>query len=164
MRSFLVLLFLMGCSSSAQVSGMTVRQPLDLPTAGGGPASPFAATRGSAPAPPAETRVSAQAAPAEGQAAGGVDFGQWRSADAAVYGPRFQDQMRVRFPQGTQAGAARADLERNGFACQERSTRVLECRIAVTDNQCAKEWYVVFEQARREPIAGFDVICSTARR
>jgi hypothetical protein len=154
--ALLALLFLIGCSGQAQVSGTSVRQKLDLPTAGGGAASPFRATRGSAQPPPSEAGASARAAPVEGVGPGGIDFGQWRNADPAVYGPAFQTQMQARYTGGP--AAARPDLERNGFSCRDRE-RAVECRIEIMERQCAKEWYVVFEQARREPIAGFDVMC-----
>jgi hypothetical protein len=167
MRAIIACAFLLACvmaagCSSAQVAGTSVRQPLDLPTAGGGPASPFAATRGSAAPPPQGVANAGQTAPPQGTGSGGIDFGQWRSADPEVYGPSFQTQMRTRF-QGAEPAAARTDLERNGFACRDRE-RALECRIEISENQCAKEWYVVFEQARREPVAGFDVMCLGATR
>jgi hypothetical protein len=150
-------LVLAGCANS-QVSGLSATTPMDLPT-GGQARTPdaIAATRGSAPPPPqATTGAAARAAPPEGRGPGGIDFGQWRSADPAVYGPAFQTQVRARYQAGP--GPARADLEGNGFSCRDR-TGALECRIEIMENQCAKEWYVVFEQNRREPVAGFDVMC-----
>jgi hypothetical protein len=151
------------CLLALAVAACTVTRAVDLPTAGGGAASPFEATRGSAGPPPNETGASAQAAPPEGRGPGGIDFGRWKSADPAVYGPRFQEQMRQRFPEGTETHAARADLERNGFVCRERPN-ALECRIEIMENDCAKDWYVVFERARREPLAGFDIMCLGAIR
>jgi hypothetical protein len=150
------------CSGQARVSGGTVRQALDLPTAGEARTpNAIAATRGSALPPPPPAGAAGQAAPPEGQAPGGIDFGQWRSADPAVYGPAFQAQMRTRYAAG--GAAARPDLERNGFACRDRE-RALECRIEIMERQCARDWYVVFEAARAEPIAGFDVMCLGAAR
>ncbi len=120
---------------------------------------PFVVNRGSAPPPPAPSG-SAQTAPAEGIAAGGIDFGQWRSANPETYGPAFETQMRRRFA-GQEAAAARADLEANGFTCGGSPT--LQCRIEIMENSCAKDWYVVFERNRPEPVAGFDVMCLGAR-
>lgn len=121
---------------------------------------PFVVNRGSAPPPPAPS-ASGQAAPAEGAAVeGGVDFGQWRSANPETYGPAFETQMRRRFA-GQTVAAARADLEANGFSCGGAPT--MQCRIEITENGCAKEWYVVFERQASEPVAGFDVMCVAAR-
>lgn len=120
--------------------------------------TPFQVNRGSAPPPPAALGVSAvQTAPPEGATAGGVDFGQWRSADPASYGPAFAAQMRTRFA-GRNASAARTDLEANGFRCAEGGG-ALQCRIEILERQCAKDWYVVFESQSAEPISGFDVMC-----
>lgn len=120
--------------------------------------SPFPVARGSLSAPPAET--SAHAAPPEGVAAGGVDFGNWRSADPAVYAPAFATQMRRRFA-GRPAGAMKAELEGNGFACAEGAR--LDCRIEIMERQCGFDWYVVLERGAAEPAAGFDVMCLGAR-
>lgn len=124
--------------------------------------SPFPVARGSLSAPPTEASAENrnQAAPPEGLAAGGVDFGAWRSADPAVYAPAFLAQMRRRFA-GRPAGAMKSDLEANGFACAEGSR--LECRIEIMDRQCAHDWYVVLEDGAAEPAAGFDVMCLGAR-
>ncbi|MBL8550394.1 MAG: hypothetical protein JNJ73_10440 [Hyphomonadaceae bacterium] len=151
-------LILSACSGPAQVADGTVRQTLDLPT--GAAASPFTAHRGEAAPPPGQTAGSEQTAPPEGQGPAGIDYGRWKSADPAVYGPAFQSQMRTRYTSG--AAQARPDLERNGFACRDRSagaSAAVECRIEIMENHCAKEWYVVFESGRREPVAGFDVMC-----
>lgn len=152
-------LFLAACSGGPTTASRT----LDLPTAGGGADSPFAANRGTAPAPPAMSAASGgQSAPVEGVGPGGIDFGQWRSADPAVYGPAFEAQMAARFGDGASRAAARADLERNGFSCVER-TGALECRIEIMEQQCAKDWYVAIEDGRARPRAGFDVMCLGAR-
>ena len=92
---------------------------------------------------------------AEGRHAGGIDFGQWRSADPAVYGPAFQTQIRQRFANQTN-GELRASLEANGFACEDE--RRLDCRIEIMERQCAFDWYVVLERGSREPVAGFEQI------
>lgn len=118
---------------------------------------PFPVERGSALAPPAAA-TGAQTAPPEGAGAGGIDFGQWRNADPAVYAPAFQSQIRTRFA-GQDAAAMRADLERNGFACNESGR--LDCRIEIMERQCAVDWYVVVE--RGQPVAGFDRLCLGAR-
>lgn len=119
--------------------------------------SPFPVERGSAPPPPASA---GQAAPPEGRAAAGLDFGQWRQADPAVYAPAFQSQLRSRYA-NHDASQIRADLEANGFACEDGSR--LDCRIEIMERQCAFDWYVVLERGRPEPIAGFDQMCLGAR-
>lgn len=117
---------------------------------------PFPVERGSALAPPGAS--SAQTAPPEGQGAAGLDFGQWRQGDPAEYTAAFRQQIAGRY-----AGRAdiRADLEANGFAC-EQGTR-LDCRIEIMERDCAYDWYVVVEPNSREPIAGFDQMCAGAR-
>jgi len=120
--------------------------------------SPFPVERGSAPPPPQDS--SRQSAPPEGAGPGGIDFGQWRQADPAVYGPAFQTQIRQRY-EGRSTAQIRADLEANGFACTE--TGRLDCRIETMERQCAFDWYVVVERARPEPIAGFDLMCLGAQ-
>lgn len=123
--------------------------------------SPFPVARGSALPPPATAQsASRQAAPPQGVGPGGLDFGQWRSADPAVYGPALQTQVRQRLA-GKSAAEMRADLEANGFVCA--TSRQLECRIEIFERQCAHDWYVVVEQASPAPIAGYDVMCLGAR-
>lgn len=117
--------------------------------------SPFPIERGSALPPPLP--AGAQTAPPEGRAAGGVDFGQWRGADPAIYQPRFAAQMSERLA-GKSRAEARADLEANGFTCAERDA-ALECRIEIMERQCAHDWYVVLDPNRAEPVSGFDVMC-----
>lgn len=121
-------------------------------------ASPFAAQRGTALAPPSST---GSGTPPEGVAPGGIDFGQWRQADPTVYAPAFQTRIRTRY-QGQTAPAIRADLERNGFRCEDE--RRLDCRIEIMERQCAFDWYVVLERNAREPVAGFDQMCLGANR
>ena len=120
--------------------------------------SPFPVQPGTAMPPPAQS--ARQAAPPEGQGAGGFDFGQWRSADPAVYAPAMQAQAQQRYAGRSQADI-QADLVANGFAC-ENATR-LDCRIEIMDGQCAIDWYVVVERGRPAPIAGFDKMCLGAR-
>jgi len=103
--------------------------------------------------------ASGQTAPPEGRAAGGLDFGQWRGADPAVYAPALQTQVRARYA-GQSAAQIRTDLEANGFACEDGAR--LDCRIEIMERQCAHDWYVVVEPGR-EPVAGFDVMCLGAR-
>jgi hypothetical protein len=105
--------------------------------------------------------ANAQQAPPEGAGPGGVDFGQWRSADPGAYGPAFEAQMVQRLA-GSDRAKVRADLERNGFTCADRSN-ALVCRIEIMENQCAKDWYVALESGRDRPRAGFDVMCLGAR-
>jgi hypothetical protein len=122
--------------------------------------SPFPVERGSAIPPPDGNGARAHAVPPEGAAAGGLDFGQWRSADPASYAPSFQQQVRTRFA-GQNAAALKASLEANGFACEESGR--LDCRIEIMERQCAYDWYVVLERGRAEPVAGFDQMCLGAR-
>lgn len=121
---------------------------------------PFPVERGSAMPPPAASAAPGQSAPPEGQGAGGLDFGQWRSADPAAYAPSFQQQLRTRYA-GQDAAALKASLEANGFACEESGR--LDCRIEIMERQCAYDWYVVLERGRAEPVAGFDQMCLGAR-
>jgi hypothetical protein len=122
-------------------------------------ANPFPVERGSA-LPPPQAASTSQAAPVEGAGPGGIDFGQWRNADPATYAPSFQTQVRTRYADRDIA-YIRADLERNGFAC-EQSGR-LECRIEIMERQCAIDWYVVVERAGAQAIAGHDRMCLGAR-
>lgn len=125
----------------------------------GSSGAPFPAERGSA-LPPPGLAATGQAAPPEGRASGGIDFGQWRSADPAVYAPALQAQMRQRLA-GKNAAEMSADLEANGFACEDQGR--LECRIEIFERDCAHDWYVVQERGRAEPVAGYDVLCLGAR-
>jgi hypothetical protein len=127
-------------------------QPLTPPAP---PPRPFEVNRGSAPPPPAYARGEASA-PAEGVGPGGIDFGRWRSAEPEAYGAAFQGQMQARFA-GRSVADARVDLMANGFTCSDQA--IMQCRIEITDAGCAKDWYVVFEPRRPEPIAGFDAMC-----
>lgn len=120
--------------------------------------SPFPVERGTAPPPPAQ--AGRQAPPPESAGAAGLDFGQWRSADPAAYAPAFQQQVQSRLA-GRAAAAIQADLEANGFACENGQR--LDCRIEIMERQCAFDWYVVLERGRAEPTAGFDVMCLGAR-
>ena len=130
----------------------------DERSADAGP-SPFPVQRGTAERPPGA--AAAQNAPPEGAARGGIDFGQWRQADPAAYGPAFQTQIRQRFA-GQNTAALRASLEANGFACEDE--RRLDCRIEIMERQCAFDWYVVLERGEREPVAGFEQMCLGANR
>ena len=121
--------------------------------------SPFPVARGSA-LPPPEPTSGVTAAPPEGRGPGGIDFGQWRNADPAAYAPAFQTQVRARYA-NQEVSYIRADLEANGFACENGSR--LECRIEIMERQCAHDWYVVVERNRPEPIAGYDLMCLGAR-
>lgn len=122
--------------------------------------NPFPVARGSALPPPAPGAGSQSAAPPEGAGPAGLDFGQWRGADPAVYAPAFQNRVRARYADRDIA-YIRSDLEQNGFAC-EQSGR-LECRIEIMERQCAIDWYVVVERAGAQAIAGHDVMCLGAR-
>lgn len=152
MRNFWRILVLAAVSGLAACATAASDPELD-----GGP-SPFPVQPGTAMPPP--TQSARQAAPPEGRAAGGLDFGQWRTADPAVYAPALQAQVRQRYA-GRGDQDIQADLVANGFAC-ENATR-LDCRIEIMDGQCAVDWYVVVERNRPEPIAGFDKMCLGAR-
>ena len=120
--------------------------------------SPFPVERGTAPPPPVSS--ARHTAPPEGRSSGGVDFAQWRSADPAAYAPAFQTQMRERFD-AQDAARIRADLEANGFACEDAQR--LDCRIEIMERDCAYDWYVVLERGRDAIVAGFDRMCLGAR-
>jgi len=147
MRAIIVSLALI---AAACASGPEIAPAPDAPP------SPFAASRGSALPPPAPAGQG-QTAPPEGVASGGIDFGQWRGADPNAYQPRFAAQIAQRLD-GKSRTQARADLEANGFACQDRNGAT-ECRIEIMERQCAHDWYVVLEAQRPEPVSGFDVMC-----
>ncbi len=121
--------------------------------------SPFPVARGSAPPPP--SAGASQAAPPEGVSPAGIEFGQWRQADPAQYAPAFQTQMRSRLA-GKSAAQIRADLEANGFACEDAQR--LDCRIEIMERACAYDWYVVLERNQSAPVAGFDQMCLGARQ
>ncbi len=124
--------------------------------------NPFPVERGSA-APPPAVAGNGRAAPPEGRARdGAIDFGQWRSADPARYGPAFEAQMQTRLTASTERAQAKADLESNGFSC-DQSAGKLDCRIEIMERQCAYDWYVVLEDGRAAPAAGFDQMCLGAR-
>ena len=56
--------------------------------------NPFVASRGTAPPPP--VALPRDAPPPQGMAAGGFDFGAWRTADAAAYAQSFTRAMSAR--------------------------------------------------------------------
>lgn len=121
------------------------------------PSNPLAAARGTALPPP--SGAAGQTAPPEGVGPAGFEFGAWRGADPASYSPALQTRVRARYQNWEQA-RIKADLEANGFACEDGGR--LDCRIEIMERQCAHDWYVVVE-AGREPVAGFDVMCLGAR-
>jgi hypothetical protein len=105
------------------------------------------------------------AAPPEGVGPGGLDFGLWRSANVGGYAESLEAKIRARLA-GKSLPAARSDLEANGFACLEPRDRpaasrapALECRLAFTENRCAREWWAVIESPGEAPKAGYDVMC-----
>ncbi|HVZ99282.1 MAG TPA: hypothetical protein VG841_03085 [Caulobacterales bacterium] len=121
--------------------------------------SPFPVQRGTAPPPPADT-VS-HAAPPEGVGAGGIDFGQWRSAAPREYEQGFARQIAQRLA-GKGRAAVKADLEANGFACEDAAR--LDCRIEISERQCGFDWYVVLEQNAAAPVVGFEESCRAVDR
>jgi hypothetical protein len=115
--------------------------------------------------PPPSALVGPQrTAPPEGVAAGGLDFGPWRGANPASYGAAMQARIGARVD-GKPVSAARADLEANGFACQEARERpaaeapALECRLAIVERGCEIEWWAVREDPGAAVKAGHDVMC-----
>jgi hypothetical protein len=120
--------------------------------------NPFPVERGSALPPPEPG--SGQAAPPEGRAAGGLDFGAWRSEENTQSNRAFQSAIAARAG-GKSAAELRADLEANGFACISEGR--LDCRIEIVENGCAFDWYVVMEPNRPAPVAGFDRLCLRQR-
>ncbi|MET0183610.1 MAG: hypothetical protein ABW199_12070 [Caulobacterales bacterium] len=151
MKSILMGLALAACAATAAFAQASAP----------GSATPFRIQRGTAIAPPGVAVNTGQTAPPEGVGPGGINFAQWKSADPSLYGPAFEAQMRQRYSART-AADARADLEANGFSCAQST--VMQCRIEIMDQGCAKDWYVVFEPRRSEPVAGFDSMCLGARR
>lgn len=123
--------------------------------------NPFPVARGSALPPPSPS-ASGQAAPPEGVATGGVDFGQWRTAEPETYGRQLQTQLRTRFA-GKERAEIRADLEANGFACEDQEAGRLHCRIEIMEAPCALDWYAVVERPREDAIVGFDRMCLGAQ-
>ena len=119
--------------------------------------SPFPVERGSAPAPP-QSNPPSQAAPPQGVAAGGIDFGQWRSAETATYAEAFKTQLAAR-EGGRDGPAIQADLEANGFAC-DHGVR-LDCRIEIGEGQCQQDWYVVVDDTGVHP--GYEKACVSTR-
>jgi len=145
--------FLLGLLASALTCGVAFATALDNvppPTP-----SPFPVQRGTAPPPPAAS-AGRQAAPPEGQASGGIDFGLWRGAETGSYSANFSNLIAAR-EQGRDAPQVRADLEANGFDCED--ARRLDCRIEISEQQCAYEWYVVVEAGRASPVAAFEKSC-----
>lgn len=114
--------------------------------------SPFPVQRGTAPPPP--QTGSTHAAPPQGVAPGGVDFGQWRTADTETYAQSFKTQLAAR-EGGRDAAAVKADLLANGFSCDEGSR--LDCRIEIVENQCEQNWYVVVDAQGVHP--GYEKAC-----
>jgi len=147
MRALIAVLFIAGFAGIASAQ--------DLPPMSASGPSPFPVERGTAPPPPAASAAVGRAPP-EGEAAGGLDFGQWREAQPGAYTQRFQALVAQRYG-GGRAPEVRADLEANGFACEDAQR--LDCRIEIVEAGCAFDWYVVLERAQAAPIAGFDRVC-----
>jgi hypothetical protein len=124
--------------------------------------NPFPIARGSALPPPAPSATGVQAGPPEGAGAGGIDFGNWRSAEASAYATGIEAQLRLRYA-GQAADAIRGDLELNGYACIDRTGAQLHCRIEIVEQECALDWYVVIEQPGEALVAGFDRMCLGGR-
>ncbi|MFZ2029104.1 MAG: hypothetical protein WAU68_02260 [Vitreimonas sp.] len=148
---------ILGVMTSALTCGVAFATALDNVPA---PApSPFPVQRGTAPPPPGVSAGS-QMAPPEGQGTGGLDFGLWRGAETGAYSTNFSNLIAAR-EQGRDAPQVRADLEANGFACEDAMR--LDCRIEIREQQCAYEWYVVVEAGRAAPVAAFEKSCGASR-
>ncbi|MFT3727504.1 MAG: hypothetical protein QM759_06765 [Terricaulis sp.] len=115
--------------------------------------SPFPVQRGTAPPPP-QPGASTHAAPPQGVGPGGIDFGQWRSAETETYATSFKTQLAAR-EGGKDASAIQADLQANGFACEQGAR--LDCRIEIADAQCEQNWYVVVDDQGVHP--GYEKAC-----
>lgn len=125
--------------------------------------NPFQKSKGTAPAPVMQAAPSATPAPPEGVGAGGLDFGAWKNASAAAYGPSFERRVRAHV-EGKPVSGVRAALQADGFTCVDPSQRggagpALECRIVVRDNGCGVEWWAVVEDPAQPPKAGWDKMC-----
>lgn len=125
--------------------------------------NPLLKARGTAIAPSGQTAIAPAAAPPEGVGAGGLDFGAWKGADAAAYGPSFERRVRAHV-QGKPVSGVRAALQSDGFQCVEPKDRggagpALDCRIAVRDGACGVEWWAVVEDPLQPPKAGYDRMC-----
>jgi hypothetical protein len=99
-------------------------------------------------------------APPEGVAAGGLDFGKWRSVDPAIYAPAFQTRVRA-WAGGKDMAALKTGLTANGFNCREGAlnNRALECRLEIMERQCGIDWWVVLPRPGADLQAGHDVMC-----
>jgi len=111
------------------------------------------------------TATAGTAPPPEGVGPGGLDFGLWRSANVSGYADSLRAKLQVRLA-GKTLAASRADLEANGFVCMEPRDRpgasrapALECRLAVSENRCEREWWAVMEEPGAALKAGYDVMC-----
>jgi hypothetical protein len=85
---------------------------------------------------------------------GGIDFGQWRTAEPGALGTQFSQQVSERYLVFPSLAAAREDLEANGFGCIAGSQRVegrpvpdLECRRDVLERRCTWHWIVEVDDA-----------------
>ena len=117
--------------------------------------------------PPAALDQPAANAPPEGVAAGGLDFGVWRGTNPGAYGETMQSKLRTR-EAGKTVTQVRADLEANGFSCEEARERLgeapaLECRLATKERSCDIEWWAVQETPGAAIKAGHDVMCPNRR-
>jgi hypothetical protein len=139
------------------VSACAASVPLPNPA----PRGVFASTHGSALAPPAPSATAARqsaGAPPEGVAAGGLDFGRWRTiADMSVYSSTFAAEVAAKTQGRTHDEAVRYMMA-NGFQCAARGADV-ECRIEIMEQSCAHDWYAVFPEGRAQPVSGADVMC-----
>ena len=128
----------------------------------------FQRDHGKVTPPMALDQPAAANAPLEGVAAGGLDFGVWRGTNLGAYAETMQAKLRAR-ETGKSIAAVRADLEANGFGCEEAGERIgaraptLECRLASEDRGCTVEWWAVQEAPGDAIKAGYDRMCPNRR-
>jgi hypothetical protein len=87
---------------------------------------------------------------------GGIDYGQWRTAEPGALGTKFSQQVSERYLVFPSVAAAREDLEANGFGCIAGNQRVegravpdLECRRDVLERRCTWHWIVEVDDATK---------------
>lgn len=123
----------------------------DLTTPGGKPKTGLA--------PPAPARD--PEAPPEGRAAGGLDFGPWRSRPPQVTAGAFTAEV----ARLAAAGDLRSALGANGFTCFDpaRPGVVSVCVRSALEGACGHDWTVEIFTAAATPRARYEAHCLQAR-
>lgn len=123
----------------------------DLKTPGGKPKTGLA--------PPAPARD--PEAPPEGKAAGGLDFGPWRSRAPQVTAGAFTAEV----ARLAAAGDLRTELGANGFACFDpaRPGIAAVCVRSALEGACGYDWTVEIFAAAATPRARYEAHCLQAR-